>query len=302
MPAISVIIPIHNAQDYLSECLASVQGQTLRDIEVVCIDDASDDASLRICRAFARNDDRFAIVHLDGAHGAAGARNIGIERATGDYLMFLDSDDWYPADDTLERLHDAALRSGADIVGGSFSEYDERTGDVRTRFEREGHFSCYTFEREGMVEYADWQGDLGFHRFMFRRALILEHGLRYPPYKRYEDPVFLVKAMLAAGRFYAIPDVVYRYRQYHKELVLSEEALKDAIDAHVELIVLAANNGLPLLQEWVVDSLTWHLATQSPEARDAHREAELVRQSASYRLGNLFVDPVNKLAARIRNR
>ncbi len=300
MANVTVVIPVHNAGKYLAECLASVECQSLRDIEVLCLDDASTDESAAMCQQFAQDDERFKVVSFDESRGAAGARNAGIAMATGDYLMFMDADDWYPTDKVLERLYRAAVEHDALIVGGSFSEYDEKTGKVRTKFK--GHQACYSFDSEGFIEYADWQGDIGFHRFMFKRAFLVENDVTYPAFLRYEDPVFLVNAMIAAGRFYAVPDVVYRYRFNHKELALRERALSDAIEAHAELLVTASNNDLPRLREWVIESLTWHLATQTPEAQEAHREAEAVRQSKSYRLGNLVMGPIRALTDALHGR
>ena len=120
-PHISVIIPVYNAEAHLARCMDSVCGQTLQEIEIICIDDASTDASLSILREYAAEDARVKIVSLAENCGPGGARNVGITRAHGEYLGFVDSDDDV-SDDFYENLYTKALSSGADIVKGSFYE------------------------------------------------------------------------------------------------------------------------------------------------------------------------------------
>ena len=93
MPLVSVIIPVYNTEKYLPECLNSVLSQTLRDIEVICIDDASPDNCGKILDEYAQRDSRVKVIHLPENHRQGYGRNRGIERSSGEYLYFLDSDD-----------------------------------------------------------------------------------------------------------------------------------------------------------------------------------------------------------------
>lgn len=300
MPAVSIIVPVHNAGEYLAECLASIECQSLRDIEVLCVVNGSTDDSAAICWQFAAADGRFICIELSEA-GASLARNEGIRRATGDFLLFMDADDWYPSSKAVEKLYRAAVDHGARIAGGMMSEYDTRMKRVVKDYVGRGHLQLYHFDREGMVEYRDWQGDFGYTRFIFERKLIVDNGIEFPPLIRHEDPLFFVKAMLAAERFYAIPEIVYRYRVNYKPFELSEQALNDAVESHVQLLAIAVNNDLPQLKDYVMESLTHYLVSYTPEARDAYREAELVRQSASFKLGNFFVDPISRVMRRVKS-
>ena len=92
MVKVSVILPIYNVEEYLKECLDSVVNQTLKDIEIICIDDGSTDDSLEIIKEFARLDKRVKVVEIENS-GAANARNIGLELAIGEYIRFVDADD-----------------------------------------------------------------------------------------------------------------------------------------------------------------------------------------------------------------
>ena len=255
MPKISVVIPMHNSAEFLPECFASIEMQTLDDIEAICVDDASDDATLTIYDLFAKENPNFKCIRFDENRGVSAARNEAIKAATGEYIAFMDDDDWYPEETTLEKLYRAAHDHDALIAGGSFSEYDNRTDRVIDDYSNEAHLSCFTFHEEGMVDYKDWQGDFGFQRFIFKREFLLENNLEFPPLIRHEDPLFLVRAMVAAGSFYAIPDVVYRYRFHHKPRMLASDSLDDAFEAIAEILAIASMNDLKLLHSYQIELL-----------------------------------------------
>ncbi len=102
MPQVTVLVAVWNTADYLPQCLDSLMHQTLRDIQVVCVDDASTDGSLDVLRRYEALDDRIEVIALSRNQGQAHARNVGLRQAKGAYICFLDSDDWM-ADDCLER-------------------------------------------------------------------------------------------------------------------------------------------------------------------------------------------------------
>lgn len=101
-PQVTILVAVWNTADYLPQCLDSLLRQTLRDVQVVCVDDASTDSSLDVLRRYAALDDRIEVIALPHNQGQAHARNVGLQRAKGDYVCFLDSDDWM-TDDCLER-------------------------------------------------------------------------------------------------------------------------------------------------------------------------------------------------------
>ena len=112
-PKISVIIPVYNTEKYLRQCLDTVVAQTLKDIEIILVDDGSTDDSLLICREYARKDDRIHVYHQEN-QGAGPARNYGIKVAKGQYFSFLDADDLFKLD-MLERLYDKCSVTDSDI-------------------------------------------------------------------------------------------------------------------------------------------------------------------------------------------
>ena len=113
-PKVSVIIPIYNSGNYLIECLDSVINQTLSEIEVICIDDGSTDSSFDILKDYANNDSRFKIFHQENL-GAGTTRNNAIEKVSGEFIIFLDSDDWIE-EDMCEKLYNHAKKLDVDLV------------------------------------------------------------------------------------------------------------------------------------------------------------------------------------------
>ena len=128
MPKVSVIIPVYNVENYLRECLDSIVNQTLKDIEIILVDDGSTDSSLSICNEYAQKDNRITVLTQQNK-GVGAARNKGLERATGDYLYFLDSDDFIKLE-TLEKLYSKITETNSAICFCKNNIYNENTKSV----------------------------------------------------------------------------------------------------------------------------------------------------------------------------
>ena len=115
MPRVSVIIPVYNVAPYLPRCLDSVVGQTLRDIEIICIDDCSADGSAAILAEYAAHDSRIKVVPFEQNRGVSAARNAGLDVATGEWIGFVDGDDKIDLD-FFEKLYAQASATDADII------------------------------------------------------------------------------------------------------------------------------------------------------------------------------------------
>ena len=121
---ISIIVPIYNVENYLSECINSVLVQTYTNFELLLVNDGSTDCSGKICEKFLAMDNRIRVLNKKNG-GLSSARNFGLERAIGEYIIFLDSDDYWTNDKTLENLLSIAQYTNADIVRGEYIEVDE---------------------------------------------------------------------------------------------------------------------------------------------------------------------------------
>ena len=127
---ITVIIPVYNTREYLKECIDSLLHQTYADFEIICVDDCSKDAyTLELLKKYEGLDARLQVIYLPENKGAAEARNIGLEHAKGEYVTFLDADDWFDAD-MLEKMHDSLVTSGADICVCGHRVYSEQSKAV----------------------------------------------------------------------------------------------------------------------------------------------------------------------------
>lgn len=245
-PCVSVIIPCYNMELYVEECLDSLCSQTLENIEAVCINDGSTDSTGAILDRYREKDPRIKVFHQPN-RGVAAARNKGLEMAAGKFVAFLDPDDFYPENGTLALLYSKAVENNALICGGSFSNYHNATGKIRTYFT--GDYAKYAFQKEGFVDYRDYQFDFGYHRFLYDRKFLAENDLTFPLYIRFQDPPFFVRAMIAAGKFYAIPDVVYRYR---KDIQVSattwpDPKLHDMMRGYLDDLTISAEHRLAQL-------------------------------------------------------
>lgn len=239
---ISVIIPVYNEEANLRKCLDSVFGQTLKDIQVICIDDGSTDKSLDIINEYKSKFNNLILIKQKNC-GAGVARNKGLEVAEGEFICFMDADDWYPATTILKNLYIAAKSHSVNICGGSFSTFSGNK--VKTEYENE--YVDYTFAKNQLINYSDYQFDYGYHRFIYNNAFLRSNNIVFPPYKRYQDPPFFVKAMVSAGKFYAIKQVVYCYRKNDAKLVWTKEKLIDMLNGIKDNLLVAKNNHLAKL-------------------------------------------------------
>ena len=209
MPKVSVVIPVYNVEKYLGECLDSVLGQTLKDIEVICVDDGSTDSSSKVLAEYAMKDSRIKIIAQPNA-GPGPARNRALDVAVGECIVFIDPDDKYPDDDVLSTLYNALMSSTCAIVGGHAFCFPEDDPIVAER-NRKSNREC-AFPHLGIVDFADYQVPYRYWRYMYKRELLSD--IRFPNLRIFQDPPFFLHVMAKARRFVAIDKVVYAYRQH----------------------------------------------------------------------------------------
>lgn len=274
VPSISVIVPVYNMEKYIRECLESVLNQKLDNIEVIVVNDGSTDHSLEILKDYAKQDPRIVILDQNN-QGVFAARNRALWYSHGEYVCFMDPDDFYPDNGTLELLYQKAKENQARICGGSFSEY--RNGTVKKSFEEKN--AKYSFSREGFINYRDYQFDYGYHRFIYDRKLLIDNQIFFPPYKRFQDPPFFVKAMVAAGAFYAVPQVVYRYRVGHQTSIrnLPADKLQDMLRGYLDNMLLSKRERLEELHRLTLERLESDYVCNTLMERLREKDGELLK-------------------------
>ena len=177
-PLISIIVPVYNAEPYLDNCLDSIAAQTWENLEVWLVDDGSTDASPALCDARAAADSRFHVLHQANA-GVSAARNAALERATGQYLQFVDGDDYLPSTAT-ERLVRTAGATGADLVIGRFWRVAGTRKALQGHIRREGVFTRREFAEEMLKAPANFYYGVLWNK-LYRRSIVEEGGLRCDP-------------------------------------------------------------------------------------------------------------------------
>lgn len=236
---ITVIIPVYNTKEYLEQCLNSVVHQTLKSIQIICIDDGSTDGSYEILLRYAQEYENIVLLRQEN-QGAGIARNQGIQKATGEYICFLDADDFYYDDSVLEMLYYTAVKNKALICGGNIVAFK---GGMPEKY------ILPVFETEQNWLYRDFQDYYYYQRFIFSRKLLENNQIVFPSYRRFQDPPFMLKAMLAAKCFYAIEEPVYVYRTGHKEVKPRLEVAIELLTGVRECFLLAKENDLRLLYD-----------------------------------------------------
>ncbi|MDL2269921.1 glycosyltransferase [Desulfosarcina sp. OttesenSCG-928-A07] len=247
---VSVIIPVYNEAQTIKECLDRTLSQDLKDIEVICVDDGSTDDSFKILTKYQQIDDR-VIVYRQKNKGAGPARNHAISSARGEFVAFLDADDFYPSDDILSTLYRKAIENNVHICGGSFSRLNN--GQIQTTYT--GTYSLYTFKKECLIEYKDYQFDYGYQRFLYNRKFLRDNNIVFPDYLRFQDPPFFVKAMIAAKKFYSIPLVTYCYRKRSNKIKWTDEKINDVVRGCADILKISRDNSLYLLHRIAVEHL-----------------------------------------------
>lgn len=222
---ISIIMPIYNMEKYLRCSLNSVVKQDLADMEIICINDGSTDSSLAILKHYHEKDKRFVIINQRN-RGVANSRNLGIRRAVGKYVAFLDPDDFLPDGDIMSKLYKAAEDNDVVIAGGEFSDID-KSGKINYQYS--GTLAGYTFKKEGIIYYSDYQFDYGYHRFIYNRKFLIRHRLFFPQLLRFQDPPFMIQTFTLAEKFFAIKKVTYCYRMDYRLIHWDKKKVEDLL-------------------------------------------------------------------------
>ena len=201
MPKVSVIIPVYNVDKYLPRCLDSLINQTLKDIEIICINDCSPDNSLKVLEEYQKKDDRIKIIDLKENQGAAVARNKALEVATGEYLGFVDPDDCVDLN-FYETLYKETIEQKYDIVKGNLRRKDANSLDfVESKLNDEiiKHSNI-------MYCYTDWTSAI------YNRNLIYNNKITFPiECRKGQDIVFLCRCVCNVKSYKIINNVYYNY-------------------------------------------------------------------------------------------
>lgn len=217
--SVSVVIPVHNTEEYLPRCLESICSQTLRDIEIICVNDGSTDCSADVIRRYANEDARIRVVDLPRNKGVSNARNTGIDHAVGKYIYMMDSDDWVDKDH-LSVLFQTMEAQGADVLTNSnyVMEYPDGRKPSLSSFpwvpEEGGLIDKKMIQR--LFPPVLWAN-------LYRRSFINDQAIRFMELKNGEDIDFTGRCYLLAERVCIFKGPYYHYFQRPDSLMRSKE-------------------------------------------------------------------------------
>lgn len=225
---ISCIVPVYNCKEYLRECLESIINQTYTDFEVLLIDDGSTDGSDEICRIYTEIDNRIRYYRKENG-GAASARNLGLEKAAGEFISFVDSDDVISSD-YFEKMLETAIKTNVDMVVSSVDKGYSSNGKILpdALWKREEYIKKALTEFEHIAVYSLWTK-------LLRKSVIEKSQLRMPEeYRLSEDQIFIIKLMGIVDTIATVSYSGYYYRDNQSSLThnrLDPEVLNNIIDA-----------------------------------------------------------------------
>ena len=252
-PKISVIVPVYNNEKYLEECLNSIFSQDLQELECICIDDGSSDASLDLLREYQKCESRLVVLSQINS-GVSIARNVAMKYARGQYLAFIDSDDLFASENVLSSLYEQAILNDADICGGSLATFDEQ-GNIQSEFG--GSSSFYKIKNNAWIDAKYCKTDYGWIRFIYKKSLLEDNNIRFNDRLFYEDPEFFISALSVAKKIYGVAICAYMYRVDYKKTKWNKIMLLDCFEAIGKNLDFAESVGNRELFNGIVRRFEW---------------------------------------------
>jgi len=214
---ISIVVPVYNVEPFIKQCLDSLINQTLKEIEIILIDDCSSDKSGIICDEYTVKDDRIIVIHNENNIRQGSSRNKGIEIAKGEYIGFVDPDDWVDLD-FFEKLYNTAKKNKSDIVKNERKKiFSDGTEEIQTDLnkkikkglkKRAPIFLLFTYEHTTAI---------------FKREIIIKENVRYPNLRNGEDNIFLLCVTYFSKSITVNSGTYYYYRQHPNSAISIRE-------------------------------------------------------------------------------
>ena len=247
-PSVSIIVPVYSVEPYLRKCIDSIIKQTYKNLEIILVDDGSPDSCGDICDEYAARDERIIVIHKQNG-GLSDARNAGLDVAKGDYVQFVDSDDWIEKDCCETAIQKASIFH-ADIVCFGYLESFPSGRDVKHVVESSGERNKLELVKElvsgeGVIRDYVWNK-------LFRRNLL--DGIRFPKGRCFEDMDVTYKLFHRAYKIYTVNTIFYHYIRRSGSLAygtLRPAALKDKMYIHKQQLAFLKQNYPTLVESQI---------------------------------------------------
>ena len=291
MAKVSVIIPVYNIEEHLSKCLDSIVEQSLSDLEIICVDDGSTDKSLHILSEYENRDQRFTIVTQKNA-GPGIARNYGFAVATGEYVIFLDSDDYFEPD-FLEKMVAVIENTNSDIVICQAVEFDTHSGKEYSAewMLKKNYLPALEFSPREISEYLfQFTYGMAWDK-LYRRDWLISTGILFPALRNSEDLAFVFPTLLAARKIAVLPEAFIHHRI--NRLTSVSNTRREQPDAPYEALQIVEKylndcGWMEIYQQsfmnWAMEFLVWHVCNISDREIQNHY-LEIIRTKWFPKLG-----------------
>lgn len=238
MVDVTIIVPVYNVSEYLSECMDSLINQTFEDIEIICVNDGSTDDSLEILERYRKTDERITVISQEN-RGLGASRNVGLKASSGDYVFFMDSDDFLELN-AIELLHDNITKNKSDAAFYRAYKYTdgEKSYFAMLNFNKifpDCDYDNFTFTYKDAKDYVLNGGYNAVLKLYKKEFLDSYPDFYFPESIAFEDILFHVKLMIRAKRLSFIPNRLYYYRYNQQSIVNTPEYAFD-IFKNIEMV------------------------------------------------------------------
>lgn len=262
---ISVIVPVYNVEKYLCQCLDSIVSQTWKNLEIVLVDDGSTDGSGHICDEYAKNDSRIIVIHKANG-GLSSARNSGLDIATGEYIGFVDSDDWIEPTMFEDLLAGFSVSNHVLLTNGMIYQYDDRTGThelMRPNVWERKKTVIIKAEDYGKAIFSETTNHYVWSK-LYKRTVF--DCVRFREGRNDEDTLFFydMSKIIRDSTFTIVdvPSVIYHYRSREGSIVASKKYIYTRMDSLTDIYMDSLQEYAELssyIEDRLVLSLIWHI-------------------------------------------
>lgn len=208
MVAVSVIMPVYNSSNFLNKSIESIQNQTLKDIEIICVDDGSTDDSIDVLNKLNDKYGNIKIICQENS-GPGIARNNGIKNAYGEYIAFLDSDDIFLDNFALEKMYSLGKSNDSDLICANLKRINQDY-TIDTNYDFLNSRFKYFYKKD-CLNSEDYGIPFAFYKNLFKRSFLEENKIDFPDLRFGEDPVFMVNVLVKVNEFFVLPLDLYGY-------------------------------------------------------------------------------------------
>lgn len=237
---VSIVIPVYKCEKYLEECLESLVNQTLKEIEIICVNDGSPDNSAEILDKFAQKDSRVVVINQEN-QGVSAARNNALKIAKGEFIGFVDSDDWVDLD-FFEKLYNAAKQNNCDMAAGDFYRHGKIIKSKKLNYTKQEIF--YNPIDKAKISNCPRYNYI-WHK-IYKKDILFANNLLFPTGVFYEDICWVVKSLYHLNGLVTVPNIFYHYRKNQGSIVTqkSDKNKNDYLNAVRQMINFMEEHGM----------------------------------------------------------